>query len=353
MIEVKNLVKKYGDHMAVNNLSFTVDKGQILGFLGPNGAGKSTTMNIITGYISATEGTVVVGGHDIFEEPEEAKKCIGYLPELPPLYPDMTVKEYLNFVADLKQVKRSEKTKMINKIMNMTKISNVSERLIKHLSKGYKQRVGLAQAIVGFPEVLILDEPTVGLDPAQIIEIRDLIKELKKNHTIILSSHILSEVSAVCDQIIIINKGKLIVSDTANNLSSHITGTNNLQLEVKGNKETIQNILKDISSIENVKYEASEQQGLISFSITCNGNVDIREEIFYAFSDAKCPILGMQSTRKSLEDIFLEVTKDDKKVYNSINVNKGLKLNQQQDEEVMTYEVNQEDKEVEKDASDL
>lgn len=308
MIEVKNLVKKYGDHLAVDNLSFTVEKGQILGFLGPNGAGKSTTMNIITGYISATEGSVVIDGHDIFDEPEEAKKRIGYLPELPPLYQDMTVREYLNFVADLKMVKRSEKSKMIHKIMGMAKITDVSERLIKQLSKGYKQRVGLAQAMVGFPDVLILDEPTVGLDPMQIIEIRDLIKKLSKEHTIILSSHILSEVSAICDTVMIINKGKLIVSDTPDNLSKHIGGSNGLHLLIKGTREKINEALSDIEDITKIEYETRTQDGTIKLTAYCNEDSDIREAVFYALCDAKCPILNMQSSNMSLEDIFLEVT---------------------------------------------
>ncbi len=308
MIEVKNLVKKYGDHLAVDNLSFTVEKGQILGFLGPNGAGKSTTMNIITGYISATEGSVVIDGHDIFDEPEEAKKRIGYLPELPPLYPDMTVREYLNFVADLKMVKRSEKSKMITKIMGMAKITDVSERLIKQLSKGYKQRVGLAQAIVGFPDVLILDEPTVGLDPMQIIEIRDLIKKLSKEHTIILSSHILSEVSAICDTVMIINKGRLIVSDTPDNLSKHIGGSNGLHLQVKGSKDKIKEALSNIEEITKIDYESGTKDGIIKLTAYCSEDSDIREAVFYALSDARCPILNMQSSNMSLEDIFLEVT---------------------------------------------
>ena len=199
MIEVRNLVKKYGNHTAVDNLSFTVKDGQVYGFLGPNGAGKSTTMNIIIGYLSATDGEVIINGHNIFEEPEEAKKCIGYLPEIPPLYLDMTVKEYLQFVAELKKVPKKERAEQIEKAMQMTNIVDMQHRLMKHLSKGYKQRVGLAQAIIGFPEIIILDEPTVGLDPKQIIEIRDLIKELSKEHTIILSSHIMQEISAVCD----------------------------------------------------------------------------------------------------------------------------------------------------------
>lgn len=312
MIEVKNLVKKFGEHLAVNDLSFTLEKGQILGFLGPNGAGKSTTMNILTGYISATEGTVIINGHDIFDEPEEAKKCIGYLPELPPLYQDMTVREYLNFVADIKAVKKNEKRKMIDRIMRMTKITDVSERLIKHLSKGYKQRVGLAQAIVGFPEVIILDEPTVGLDPMQIIEIRDLIKELSKNHTIILSSHILSEVSAICDTVMIINKGRLIVSDTPDNLSKHIGGSKGLHLEVKGDKEVIRKALESIPEITKMEFEKVSKDGIVKLSAYSAEESDIREAVFYALSDARCPIYDMHSTKMSLENIFLELTQEGK-----------------------------------------
>lgn len=310
MIEVKNLVKKYGDHLAVDDLSFTLEKGQILGFLGPNGAGKSTTMNILTGYISATEGTVVINGHDIFDEPEEAKKCIGYLPELPPLYQDMTVREYLNFVADIKFVKKNDKRKMIDRIMRMTKITEVSERLIKQLSKGFKQRVGLAQAIIGFPDVIILDEPTVGLDPMQIIEIRDLIKDLSKNHTIILSSHILSEISAICDQVMIINKGRLIVSDTPDNLSKHIGGSKGLHLEVKGEKDIIKKALESISVITKLEFEKASREGLVKLSAYSGEEDDIREAVFYALSDAKCPIYDMHTTKMSLENIFLELTQE-------------------------------------------
>ena len=325
MIEVKNLVKKYGDHLAVDNLSFTVEKGQILGFLGPNGAGKSTTMNILTGYISATEGTVVINGHDIFDEPEEAKKCIGYLPELPPLYLDMTVKEYLEFVADIKLVKRSEKDKMIKKIMNMAKIADVSERLIKQLSKGYRQRVGLAQAIIGFPDVIILDEPTVGLDPMQIIEIRDLIKDLSKNHTIILSSHILSEISAICDTVMIINKGRLIVSDTPENLSKHIGGSNGLHLQVKGGRENIKAALESISGITKIDLEGKTTGDIVKLSAYCSEENDIREAVFYALSEAKCPILDMRSSSMSLEDIFLELTKSGKASKSTKNATKKIK----------------------------
>ena len=243
MIEVKNLVKKYGDHLAVDHLSFHVEKGQIYGFLGPNGAGKSTTMNIMTGYIASTDGEVIINGHNILEEPEEAKKCIGYLPEQPPLYFDMTVKEYLKFAAELKKVPRDRRENQIKDVMKMVGITNMQERLIKNLSKGYRQRVGLAQAILGYPEIIILDEPTVGLDPKQIIEIRELIRKLAKNHTIILSSHILSEVSEVCDYILIINNGKLVASDTTDNLEKMTMGSNTLELSVKGDRERMKNIL--------------------------------------------------------------------------------------------------------------
>ena len=222
MIEINHLVKKYGNHTAVNDLSLTVEPGKIYGFLGPNGAGKSTTMNILTGYLGATSGEIIVNGFDILENPEEAKKCIGYLPELPPLYQDMTVAEYLNFVAELKKLEKEHRKEYVEEAMETTGITGVSRRLIRNLSKGYKQRVGLAQAVLGFPEVIILDEPTVGLDPKQIIEIRDLIKELGEHHTVILSSHILSEISAVCDHVFIISKGKLVASDSTENLVSRM-----------------------------------------------------------------------------------------------------------------------------------
>jgi len=345
LIEVKHLVKKYGEHLAVDDLSFTLDKGQILGFLGPNGAGKSTTMNILTGYISATEGTVSINGHDIFDEPEEAKKCIGYLPELPPLYQDMTVREYLNFVADIKFVKRNEKRKMIDRIMRMTKITDVSERLIKQLSKGYKQRVGLAQAIVGFPEVIILDEPTVGLDPMQIIEIRDLIKELSKSHTIILSSHILSEVSAICDKIMIINKGRLVVSDSPDNLSQHIGGSKGLHLEVKGETEAVKKALEGIEGITKLEFEKNSKGGIVKLSAYSTEESDIREAVFYALSDARCPIYDMHSTKMSLESIFLELTQDTKSTNTTKNSNRLFRKNKQKNEEVYAAGANNQESE--------
>ena len=250
MIEVENLTKKYGSHVAVDNLSFRVERGMIYGFLGPNGAGKSTTMNMMTGYIAATSGTVKINGYDILKNPEQAKKSIGYLPELPPVYPDMTVYEYLRFVAELKKVKKNERQAQIEDVMKQTQIEDVKGRLIKNLSKGYKQRVGLAQAIIGYPEVIILDEPTVGLDPKQIIEIRELIRELAKKHTIILSSHILSEVSAVCDHIMIISKGRLVASDTPEGLMTLLKGGRQMKLSVLGEQSKVEELLQSMESVK-------------------------------------------------------------------------------------------------------
>lgn len=317
MIEVKNLVKKYGDHLAVDHLSFHVEKGQIYGFLGPNGAGKSTTMNIMTGYIASTDGEVIINGHNILEEPEEAKKCIGYLPEQPPLYFDMTVKEYLKFAAELKKVPRDRRENQIKDVMKMVGITNMQERLIKNLSKGYRQRVGLAQAILGYPEIIILDEPTVGLDPKQIIEIRELIRKLAKNHTIILSSHILSEVSEVCDYILIINNGKLVASDTTDNLEKMTMGSNTLELSVKGDRERLKNILDQMEEIREVEWVKSEEQDLVSLKITTDENTDVREKIFYKMAEKQMPIMDMHSTKISLEDIFLELTDSAKKTAGS------------------------------------
>ena len=313
MIEVKNLVKRYGDHTAVDHLSFEIEKGKIYGFLGPNGAGKSTTMNMITGYIASTEGTVVIDGHDILEEPEEAKKCIGYLPEMPPLYFDMTVLEYLKFVADLKKIPKDKKATMIEEIMDMVKITDMKNRLIKNLSKGYRQRVGIAQAVLGYPEVIILDEPTVGLDPKQINEIRDLIKGLKQKHTVILSSHILSEVSAVCDYVLIISHGKLVASDTPENLGKLAAGSNNLNLLVKGQKDTIRAALEAVEGVKEVTVKKSPEEGVYAITVGTEENMDVREKVFYSMVNASCPILEMQSKKVSLEEIFLELTESEKK----------------------------------------
>lgn len=313
MIEVKNLVKRYGDHTAVDHLSFSIEKGKIYGFLGPNGAGKSTTMNMITGYIASTEGTVVIDGHDILDEPEEAKKCIGYLPEQPPLYFDMTVLEYLKFVADLKKIPKDKKSSMIEEIMDLVKITDMKDRLIKNLSKGYRQRVGIAQAVLGYPEVIILDEPTVGLDPKQINEIRELIKGLKKKHTVILSSHILSEVSAVCDYVLIISHGKLVASDTPENLERLAVGSNSLDLLVKGHKEEIRLALEKVEGVEDMTISQDQEANVYKVSLNTKENTDVREEIFYSMVKADCPILEMQSRKVSLEEIFLELTESEKR----------------------------------------
>ena len=307
MIEVKDLVKKYGSHLAVDHLSFTLESGKIYGFLGPNGAGKSTTMNIMTGYLGATQGSVLIDGHDILKEPEEAKKHIGYLPELPPLYMDMTVQEYLEFAAELKKLPKEKRESDISEVMKLTRLQDVSDRLIKNLSKGYKQRVGLAQAILGFPEIIILDEPTVGLDPKQIIEIRELIRTLSKKHTVILSSHILAEVREVCDYILIISKGKLVASDTPENLELLRNGASSLELEVKAAPETARAILSIIDDIDAMEMH-SENENLTRVKLETKNGADIREAIFYAFAEEKCPLLEMKTAKASLEDIFMELT---------------------------------------------
>ena len=313
MIEVRNLVKKYGNHVAVDHLNFTVEKGKIYGFLGPNGAGKSTTMNMITGYIASTEGDILIDGHNILEEPEEAKKRIGYLPEIPPLYQDMTVREYLEFAAELKSIPKEKKKSNIEEVMSTTKIEDVKNRLIKNLSKGYKQRVGLAQALLGYPEIIILDEPTVGLDPKQIIEIRDLIKSLGRKHTVILSSHILSEVSAVCDHVLIIDKGRLVASDSPENLSKLMAGDNSLELTIKGREEDIRKAFDMVENIQEVIYHDSLVKGTCDVTVKVSGEQDIRENIFFALAEMKCPILKMQSGNMSLEEVFLKLTDDAKK----------------------------------------
>ena len=307
MIEVKDLVKKYGSHLAVDHLSFTLESGKIYGFLGPNGAGKSTTMNIMTGYLGATNGSVLIDGHDILKEPEEAKKQIGYLPELQPLYMDMTVQEYLEFAAELKKLPKEKRESDISEVMKLTRLQDVSGRLIKNLSKGYKQRVGLAQAILGFPEIIILDEPTVGLDPKQIIEIRELIRTLSKKHAVILSSHILAEVREVCDYILIISKGKLVASDTPENLELLRNGASSLELEVKAAPETARAILSTIDDIDAMEMH-SENENLTRVKLETKNGADIREAVFYAFAEEKCPLLEMKTAKASLEDIFMELT---------------------------------------------
>ena len=312
MIEVKELTKHYGDKHAVDGISFVAHDGEILGFLGPNGAGKSTTMNMLTGYISSTSGKALIDGVDILEEPIKAKKNIGYLPELPPLYMDMTVKEYLNFIYDLKKCKLP-RVAHLKDICGLVKIDHVYGRVIKNLSTGYKQRVGLAQALVGNPPVLILDEPTVGLDPKQIIEIRTLIKKLGKNHTVILSSHILSEVQAVCDKIIVINEGKIVADDTETALSDRLTGSHILTAKIEGKTDTVTKAVLAIKGVEVCK-QVNEHDGVIEYRIESKEGVDVRRELFAACAKLNCPILELKSAELSLEDIFLKLTIGDTSV---------------------------------------
>lgn len=310
MIEVRNLTKKYGDHFAVQDISFSLEKGKIYGLLGPNGAGKSTTMNIMTGYIAATSGEVIIEGHDIFKEAEEAKKHIGYLPEIPPLYMDMTVWEYLFTVADLKGVPKSERKSMIGDVMEKVMITNMKDRLIKNLSKGYKQRVGIAQTLIGNPDIIILDEPTVGLDPKQIIEIRTLIKQLGEDHTVLISSHILSEIGAVCDHVVIINKGHLVVSDSTENLEKLFKGQDILCLSAQGELEKIQNILREFPALSIADMKEAEEAKTYRFQLKVQDQADYRKQLFFRFAEAGIPLLEISRAGMSLEDIFLEITEE-------------------------------------------
>lgn len=313
MIEIQNLTKEYGKIKAVDNISFTVEKGEILGFLGPNGAGKSTTMNILTGFVSSTSGSVKVAGHDVLEDPVEVKKHIGYLPELPPLYMDMTVNEYLDFCANLKSVPPKDWKNQKKDIMELVKITHVSHRLIKNLSKGYKQRVGLAQALVGTPEVLILDEPTVGLDPKQIIEIRKLIKALGKNHTIILSTHILPEVSAICDRVVIINKGKIAAIDTPENLSKKLADFSRFTVTIAGPENKVKDVLSHLYGVKYLETSGKLKEDEFSYIIEADKDVDVRKPMFNQLAQQGYPILELKSLNLSLEDIFLQLTTNEEK----------------------------------------
>lgn len=308
MIEVKHLTKRYGDHLALDDISFTVEDGEIVGFLGPNGAGKSTTMNIITGYLSSTDGEVLVDGIDVLEDPLEAKKKIGYLPEIPPLYGDMTVAEYLDFACDLNHVPAASKEATIDQVCKLARVSDVKGRLIRNLSKGFRQRVGLAQALVGDPEVLILDEPTVGLDPKQIIEVRDLIKSLSKKHTILLSSHILQEVQAVCDKLVIINHGRIVAIDTPEELSRNILQINKLELRIKGPKNEILRGISDLVGVASAELLRVREEGTVDVKVETDDTTDVREEIFEFCRENDFPILTMKTDEINLEDIFLQVT---------------------------------------------
>lgn len=312
MIEVKHLTKRYGNHTAVADLSFTIEKGQIYGFLGPNGAGKSTTMNIMAGCLAASSGEVKIGGYDIFEEPEQAKKLIGYLPEQPPLYLDRTPKEYLTFVARAKGIAASERSREIARVMEVTQIADVSDRLIKNLSKGYRQRVGIAQAVLGQPEIIILDEPTVGLDPRQIIEIRELIQSLGKKHTVILSSHILSEVQAVCQTILIISKGRLAACDTPENLERLFAGTNTVELVTEAAAQETWDILSALPYITGLDVrDDGPNRRAVHIETDRAADDSVCRDVFFAFSEAGRAILQMTTAKASLEDIFIELTSGD------------------------------------------
>lgn len=307
MIEVRNLTKRYGLKTAVDDISFTVNNGEILGFLGPNGAGKSTTMNMLTGYISSTSGEALIDGINILDEPMKAKKEIGYLPEIPPLYLDMTVREYLGFIYELKKCRLPRKAHM-EEVCGLVKITDVYDRVIRNLSKGYKQRVGLASALIGNPPILILDEPTVGLDPKQIIEIRTLIKKLGKKHTVILSSHILPEIQAVCDRVVIINKGKIAADDTPENLTKNIRTDGRLIMRIDGNREEILKTIKGISGVISVNADMEREPGIFDYEIEVKTDCDIRREVFKRIVARGWIILGMKTDQMSLEDIFLKIT---------------------------------------------
>ena len=310
MINVTGLSKRYGTNLAVSDVNFDIDKGEIVGFLGPNGAGKSTIMNILTGYLSMTQGKVLIDGYDITEYPEEAKKRIGYLPEIPPLYTDMKVREFISFIYDLKKVKFPKKAH-IDEVLKLVKIENVQGRLIKNLSKGYRQRVGFAAALVGNPDVLILDEPTVGLDPKQIIEIRNLISKLGKNHTIILSSHILSEIQAVCKRVIIINRGKIIADDTAENLSAKLSSERSIVVRIMCDEKTMLDTLKTVNGVKSVTSLGSMERGSFDFLIEPEDNADIRADVFDRVVSMGKKMLSFKDNTMSLEQVFLRLTEAD------------------------------------------
>jgi len=312
MIEIKNLTKCYGNKKAVDDISFSVKKGEIVGFLGPNGAGKSTTMSIITGYLSYTNGSVKVDGTEVLDDPILIKKKIGYLPEQPPLYMDMTVDEYLEFVYELKNVNDNKETH-IKEILDMVGITDVRKRLIRNLSKGYKQRVGLAQALIGNPELLILDEPTVGLDPKQIIEIRNVIKKLGKTRTVILSSHILPEISAVCERVIIINKGKIVAEDTPDNLSKQKAERQQFIIRVAGDKDKIDSVLRDTQGVASVKEIGCKEPDSFDFIVESMADIDARKPVFNELSKKSMPILMLQPNKLSLEDVFIKLTGEENK----------------------------------------
>ena len=329
MIKVTNLCKMYGNNVALDNVSFEVEEGHIYGLLGPNGAGKSTTMNIVTGYIAPSSGEVSVNGHILGQETLEAKKCIGYLPEIPPLYPDMYVREYLKFICGLKHVAKEDREKEVEDAIEKTGLTSVSDRLIRNLSKGYKQRVGIAQAIIGNPDIIILDEPTVGLDPQQIIEIRELIRSLKDKHTVILSSHILSEIAAVCDDVLMIAHGRVVAMDTTDHLvSANEHAARTFEITVKGDKDKVEEVLSKLEDIVKNLSFVSEKDGKVIFTFETERTDDIREDVSFALSDARLLVLSMNEEKKSLEDTYLAIMKDSDEKYEE-----ELRLAEEEDEE--------------------
>ena len=312
MIELKHVTKRYGAKCAVNDISFTINKGEVLGFLGRNGAGKSTTMNMITGYISASEGQILIDGMDILEQPREAKRRIGYLPELPPLYMDMTVEEYLKFVCEIKEVRRKSQKAHLDDLYNLVKITDVRHRLIRNLSKGYKQRVGVAQALVGNPEVVIMDEPTVGLDPKQIIEIRKLISGLGENHTVVLSSHILHEVADVCDRVVIINKGQIVAQDTLTNLTHGIGESIRLTVRIIGPEKPVTRMLREIPGVKYVETLGSREADSVDYLVESDPKTDVRRPLVNTVLAGGYSLLMLKPMDVTLEDIFLQLTSEDK-----------------------------------------
>lgn len=338
MIEVKDLTKRYGDHVAVDRVSFKINNGRIYGFLGPNGAGKSTTMNMMTGCLAPTSGSVRINGFDIFDEPLKAKRCIGYLPEIPPLYEDMTPYEYLSFIADAKDVPYGRAQRQVHEVMELTRIEDVKDRLIKHLSKGYRQRVGIAQTMLGNPDIIILDEPTVGLDPKQITEIRALIRRLGEKKTVIISSHILAEISAVCDHVLILSEGRLIANAPIEELQSGFSDRSRLHLSVRGDEAGVLEALSEIEEVEDCLIGHTCEDGVVDLTLTVSGKDDLRDRIFFSLADHRYALLSMEREEATLESIFLSLTDRETKALNQPKKSK-IKLIPDADERDGDYEV--------------
>ena len=313
MIEVKNVTKKYPNIKAVDNINFTIKDGEVVGFLGPNGAGKTTTMNMITGFIEPTEGQIIINGYDIVKKSKKAKKQIGYMPEGVPLYTELTAREFVNYMAELKDVKAKERKEAVEKAIEETGLKDVQNKLIKNLSRGYKQRVSMAGALVGNPEVIILDEPTVGLDPKQITEIRSLIKELGKKHTVILSSHILSEVSQICERVIIINHGKIVAIDTPENLENKTKEKNTILVTVEDKNEKMKNLKEEVKEIEEIKLVKDNEDGTKQYAVTSADKVDLRKKIFEILPKQDITIFELKKDESTLEDAFIKLIDSDKK----------------------------------------